>query len=64
MVFRGYSGRLGCIKMLSEIINPLPNDLRETMGRRYHQKYKQYKQSRINRNGLIALCYLVQVIWK
>ena len=36
------------------------------MGSRYHQKYKQYKveQSRINRNGLNVLCYLVQVIWK
>ena len=29
-----------------------------TMGSRYHQKYKQYKQSRINRNGLNVLCYL------
>ena len=34
------------------------------MGSRYHQKYKQYKQSRINRNGLNVLCYLVQFIWK
>ena len=34
------------------------------MGSRYHQKYEQYKQSRINRNGLNVLCYLVQVIWK
>ena len=66
MFSRGYSGRLGCINyyfdLLSEIINPFPNDLRETMGSCYHQKYKQYKQSRINRNGLNALCYLVQVI--
>ena len=26
------------------------------MGRRHHQKYKQYKQSSINRNGLNVLC--------
>ena len=35
MFSRGYSGRLGCINyyfdLLSEIINPFPNDLRETM---------------------------------
>ena len=27
-----------------------------SMGRRHHQKYKQYKQSSINRNGLNVLC--------
>ena len=58
-----------CFKVMYEygcIFKTLTDKSLEATRKRKHRswEYKQYKQSRINRNGLNVLCGLAQFTWK